>query len=203
MRIFMNNDRGLIYVSVIFILLIILMLSASLVHMLVSNSMAVNSNNDNYRAGYIVESALELKIEEIIGLCGQVTNNYLSDLQAYNMGCIAGLDGHIFCGPPIFYNYIADSVSDMEDLSESVNNPFEEYEKEHHYKIVIKCDLDKNLVDITSVGGYRQARKFIKVRLELPVIIDEGIDEYGLSTMIISPARVVQYYQTFDKVDLQ
>ncbi|MCK9268225.1 MAG: hypothetical protein M0P14_05900, partial [Alkaliphilus sp.] len=119
------------------------------------------------------------------------------------MGCIAGLDGHIFCGPPIFYNYIADSVSDMEDLSESVNNPFEEYEKEHHYKIVIKCDLDKNLVDITSVGGYRQARKFIKVRLELPAIIDEGIDEYGLSTMIISPARVVQYYQTFDKIDLQ
>ena len=67
---FVRNDRGLICVSVIFILSIILVLPVSLIHMLVSNSMAINSNNDNYRAGYIVESALELKIEEIIELCG-------------------------------------------------------------------------------------------------------------------------------------
>lgn len=198
---FVHNDRGLIYIGVIFILSIILVLSTSLINMLISNSMAINSNNDNYRAGYIVESALELKIEEIIELCDWIANNYLADLQAYNMGCIVGIDGHILCCSPIFYNYIADSVSDIEDLSESADNPFEEYEREHHYKIVIKCDLDKNLIDITSVGEYRQARKFIKVRLELPAITDEGIDEYGLSTIDISPAKVIQYYQTFDKVD--
>lgn len=203
MRIFMNNDRGLIYVSVIFILLIILMLSASLMHMLISNSMAINSNNDNYRAGYIVESVLELKIEEIIELCDLIINNYMSDLQAYDMGYIVGIDGHILCCPPIFYNYIANSVSDIESLSESADNPFEEYEKEHHYKIIIKCDLDKNHIDIISVGEYRQARKFIKVRLELPAIIDEGMDEYGLHTTIISPAKVIQYYQTFEKIDFQ
>lgn len=203
MRIFMNNDRGLIYVSVIFILLIILMLSASLMHMLISNSMAINSNNDNYRAGYIVESVLELKIEEIIELCDLITNNYMSDLQAYDMGYIVGIDGHILCCPPIFYNYIANSVSNIESLSESADNPFEEYEKEHHYKIIIKCDLDKNCIDVTSVGEYRQARKFIKVRLELPAIEEEGIDEYGLSTIAISPAKVIQYYQTFEKIDFQ
>ena len=200
---FVRNDRGLICVSVIFILSIILVLPVSLIHMLVSNSMAINSNNDNYRAGYIVESVLELKIEEIIELCDLVINNYMSDLQTCDMGCIVGTDGYILCCPPIFYNYIANSVSDIESLSESVDNPFEEYEKEHHYKIIIKCDLDKNLVDITSVGGYRQARKFIKVRLELPVVTEEGIDEYGLPIMAISPAKVIQYYQTFEKIDFQ
>ncbi len=200
---FVRNDRGLICVSVIFILSIILVLPVSLIHMLVSNSMAINSNNDNYRAGYIVESALELKIEEIIELCGLTTNNYLADLQAYNTGCIVGIDGHILCCPPVFYNYIADSVSDIENLSESADNPFEEYEKEHHYKVIIECDLDNNLIDIISVGEYRQARKFIKVRLELPAITDEGIDEYGLPAIAISPAKVIQYYQTFDKIDFQ
>ena len=201
MKPFIQDDRGVIYVSVIFISLIVLMMSTSLLHMLISNNMIINSNNDNYRAGYIIESALELKIGEITELCNKTAENYLTDLQTYNMGYIVSIDGHIFCNSPVFYNYVIDLVSDIEALNESVANPFEEYKGEHSYKVDIKYDPNENLIDITAMGEYRQARKFIRVKLELPAITGEDTDEYGLPTMIISPAKVIQYYQTFDKID--
>ena len=68
-----HDEKGVIYVGVIFISLIIFVLSTSLLNILLNNNMIISSNNDNYRAGYIVESILELKIEEIMKLCSQAT----------------------------------------------------------------------------------------------------------------------------------
>ena len=230
-----HDEKGVIYVGVIFISLIIFVLSTSLLNILLNNNMIISSNNDNYRAGYIVESILELKIEEIMKLCSQATGNYLADLQTYNMGYIetVGLqtynigyietvdlqtynigyietvdlrpcdmgyteiaDSNILCSPSDFCNYMADLISDIEDLSGWETNPFEEYKERHYYRVDIECDLKENRIDITSGGEYRRARKFINVELELPRIINEGDDKSDLPGIVISPAKVIRYYQT-------
>ncbi|MGI6426655.1 MAG: hypothetical protein ACOX0L_03480 [Natronincolaceae bacterium] len=205
----MHDEKGVIYVGIIFISLIIFVLSTSLLNILLNNNMIISSNNDNYRAGYIVESILELKIEEIMELCNQATDDYLADLQTYNMEYIETVDlqaydmvytevtdNNILCGPSDFCNYMADLVSDIEDLSGWENNPFEEYRERHYYKVDIKCDLSKNCINITSRGEYRQARKFINVDLELPEIINDGDDNSDLPGTVISPVKVIRYYQT-------
>ncbi len=204
-----HDEKGVIYVGVIFISLIIFVLSTSLLNILLNNNMIISSNNDNYRAGSIVESILELKIEEIMKLCNQATDNYLADLQAYNMEYIetVGLqtydmgyaqvaDNNVLCSPPDFCDYIADLISDIEDLSGWETNPFEEYKERHYYRVDIECDLKENRIDITSGGEYRRARKFINVELELPRIINEGDDKSDLPGIVISPAKVIRYYQT-------
>lgn len=196
MKDFMYNKNGAIYVSVIFISLIIVVLSTSLLNILTSNNMAINSNNDNYRAGYIIESVLELKIEEIMKLCDQAINDYLTDLQTYNMGCVETAEGYILHNPPSFHDYIVNLAFDIEGLSGSANNLFEEYKEKHYYKVDIECNLNKNCVNITSRGEYKRARKFINVELELPTITNEGDDEYGLPKIAVSPAKVIRYYQT-------
>jgi hypothetical protein len=209
MKDFMYDEKGLVYVSVIFISLIIFVLSTSLLNILFNSNMIISSNNDSYRAGYIVESILELKIEEIMKLCNQATDNYLADLQAYNMEYIetVGLqtydmgyaqvaDNNVLCSPPDFCDYIADLISDIEDLSGWETNPFEEYKERHYYRVDIECDLKENRIDITSGGEYRRARKFINVELELPRIINEGDDKSDLPGIVISPAKVIRYYQT-------
>ncbi len=222
MKDFMYDEKGLVYVSVIFISLIIFVLSTSLLNILFNSNMIISSNNDSYRAGYIVESILELKIEEIMKLCSQATGNYLADLQTYNMGYIetVGLqtynigyietvdlrpcdmgyteiaDSNILCSPSDFCNYMADLISDIEDLSGWETNPFEEYKERHYYKVDIKCDLSKNCINITSRGEYRQARKFINVDLELPRIINDGDGNPDLPGAVISPVKVIRYYQT-------
>lgn len=209
MKDFVYNKKGVIYVNVIFISLIIFVLSTSLLNILLNNNIIINSNNDNYRAGYIVESILELKLEEIIELCDKATDNYLTDLQAYNMeyteadhlqaydmGDTEITGNSILYNPPGFSSYIANLASGIEDLSEWENNPFAEYGDRHYYKIDIKCDLSKNCINITSRGEYRQARKFINVELELPKIINDGDNKFSLSGVVISPAKVTRYYQT-------
>ena len=199
MKNFIYNKKGVVYVNVIFILLIVSVLSISLLNILASNNIAINSNNDNYRAGYIIESILELKINEIMELCDQTICNYQADLQTYNYNIeyIKNVNNDILCSPPDFHDYIKNLVPDIEGLSKLANNPFEEYKEKHCYEVDIKCDLDKNCINIISRGEYNRARKFINVELELPIIVDNGTDENGLPKVIISPARVVKYYQTF------
>lgn len=199
MKALLYNKKGTIYVSVIFISLIIFVLLTSLMYMSVNNNMVVNSNNDNSRAGYIVESILELKIMEIMELSDEVINDYLFDLQTYKIKYIeTNNNSPTPYNPPNFLNYIEQNmIPNIEKLSESENNLFEEYKAAHYFKVDIKCDPNEEFIDITSIGKYNQARKFINVKLELPKIIDNGIDEYKLPRIAIYPMNVVEYYQTF------
>ena len=178
------NKRGSIYVGVVFIFLIVLVLPVSLLNILLSNNMAINSNNDNYRAGYIIESILELKIEEIMELCDRTVNDYLVDLDTYNTEYIEIVDDNVLYSPPGFSSYVAGLAFNIKNLSEWGNNPFDEYKEKHYYKVDIECDLSKNCIDIVSMGEYRQARKFINVELELPTIESNGDDGYGLPQII-------------------
>ena len=191
------NNRGAVYVGIIFILLTVLLLSTSLLNMSIdSMGMVINSNNDSYRANYIIESILELKIEEIMELFDGAIRNYMADLQTYKVEHSEDIDGFSY-GLPDFYSYIRGLDSDITGLSESAKNHFGEYKEKHYYKVDIKCDWDKKRVNITSRGEYKQARKFINVELELPTVTNEGEDENGLPKIAILPARITRYYQTY------
>lgn len=199
MKALLCNKKGTIYVSVIFISLIIFIVLGSLFNILVNNIRIINSNNDNYRAGYIAESILELKIANIMELSHEVINKYLLDLQTYKIEYIEKTKEipHIPYNPPNFANYIRlGIILDIKTLSETTDNPFEEYKDNHYYKIDIKSDSNEEFINITATGRYNKARKFINVKLELPKIIENGFDEHSLPRIAIYPMNIVEYYQT-------
>ena len=197
MKSFMYNKDGAVYTSIVFVLLIIFVLIASLLNILAGNSIIINSNNDSYRADYIVESVLELKINEIMELCTETVDNYLADLQKYDTEYMENDDCNFLYSPPDLYNYITSLIPDVEKLSETVDNPFEEYSGKHSYGVDIKCNLNQNSISIVSKGEYNRARKFVKVEMRLPTIIHEDFDENGLPETTVLPAEVTKRYQTF------
>lgn len=201
MKTYIGNQDGFICVSVFFMILMVVAILTPPMYMLMNRSMAIRSNRNNYRASYIVESVLELKIAEIIDLCDQAIDDYLKDLETYNAQYIINPDEYITHNPPRLSSYIANISTNIENLSESVNNPFEEYEDQHSYKIKIEHHLNENYIFINSKGEYREARRFIDVKIDLPATIDQGLDEHGLPITTILPAEVIQYYQTFEKIN--
>lgn len=203
MKTFLCNKKGVIYVNVIFISLIIFLLLTSILVMLVNNNIIINSNNDSYRAAYIAESILELKTNEIILLCDGFINDYLLDLQNYKIAYIEIIDDNpaIQYNPPDFSNYMHENISlNINQLKESTNNPFEEYKDDHYLKVDIEYDSDEECINIKSMGRYKRARKFINVKLELPIIMESGVDENKLPKISILPIKVIEYYQTFDTI---
>jgi len=191
-----NNQKGIICVSIIFISLITFVLLSSLTYALINNIESVNSNNDNYRANYISESILEVKIVEIMKFSDVVINEYLLDLQRYKIEYLKG-DQDIEYDPPKFSNYATHKIIPyIKKIGGSENSSFKEYEKDHYYKIDINYDSIKKVVNITSLGRYKRARKFINANLELPKVIDNGFDEYNLPKVSILPINIVEYYHT-------
>ncbi|HZK57880.1 MAG TPA: hypothetical protein VFD17_06185, partial [Clostridia bacterium] len=132
------NNRGAVCVGIIFVLLTVLLLLTSLLNISTDSiGISINSNNDSYRANYIIESILELKIEEITELCNGAVSSYMADLQIYNMECREDID-NIPYDPPDFCNYIRDLDSDIKNLSKSARNSFEGYKEKHYYNVDIK-----------------------------------------------------------------
>jgi len=191
-----NNQKGIICVSIIFISLITFVLLSSLTYALINNIESVNSNNDNYRANYISESILEVKIVEIMKFSDVVINEYLLDLQRYKIEFLKG-DQDTEYNPPKFSNYATQKIIPyIKKIGGSENSSFKEYEHDHYYKIDVNYDSIKKVVNITSLGRYKRARKFINANLELPKVIDNGFDEYNLPKVSILPINIVEYYHT-------
>ncbi|QUH20683.1 hypothetical protein [Alkaliphilus sp. B6464] len=199
MRSLLNNQNGIIYVSIIFIALIIFVILTSLVYIMSTNIEVINSNNDSYRANYISESILELKIMQIMELSDRVIIEYLLDLQKYKKEYIKDINNNpsVKYDPPKFSIYVEQKIiPNIKKLGSNENNPFEEYEDDHYYKIDIEYDSGEKVINITSTGIYNRARRFIKAKLELPKIIENGFDEYNLPKVSILPVSIVEYYQT-------
>lgn len=199
MRSLLNNQNGIIYVSIIFISLTILVILTSLVYIMSTNIEVINSNNDNYRANYISESILELKIMQIMELSDEIIMEYLLDLQNYKKEYLKdiNINSSTKYDPPKFSIYVQQKIIlNIKDLGGNKSNPFEEYENDHYYKIDIEYDSNEKVINITSIGRYNRARRFIKAKLELPKIIDNGFDEYNLPKVSILPVNIVEYYQT-------
>lgn len=193
-----NNQKGSMSVSIIYITLIIIIILISLIYKLTNNIVAVNSNNDSYRANYISESITELKIMEITELYHETISEYLMDLKRYKIEYIkaASIDPYINYNPPNFSTYIQRSIPHIKKLSSDGINTFKEYEDDHYYKIEIDYDSSKKVINITSMGRYNRARRFIKVKLEIPKVIDCGLDEYNLPKVGILSVNIVEYYHT-------
>jgi len=197
MRDSVNNQKGIVCVSIIFISLIIFVMLTSMVYAMMNNIETVTSNNDSYRANYISESILELKITEVMELSDEIIMEYLLDLQSYKVEYLKNIDPSIKYDPPNFSIYVAQKIiPNIKKIGGSKNNPFEEYENDHYYKIDIDYDSSEKVVNITSMGRYNRARRFIKVKLELPKVIDNGFDEYNLPKVSILPINIVEYYHT-------
>lgn len=203
MKTYLNNKDGFVYISLIFILLIISGLLASLTQLINYNNILVKSNNDNYRANYIAESILELKIEELLDLCNGAVDSYLKDFHQYNMQFSGQANNYVFYSLPDFYNYINAIIPYVEGLSQWESNPFAEYKEDHYYEIIIQACLRDNYIHLIASGQYGNARSFIDVVIQLPVLINRGQDENGLPIEDILPAEVVKYYQTFDKINIE
>ncbi len=200
MKDLVKSEKGIVYISVILISLIIFVILTSLVYLINNNIRAVISNNDNYKANYIVESNLDLKIMEITEISDKCINEYLLDLRNYKIKYIEERqkDASLPYDPPRFSTYINDIViPDVENLSGTIYDPFEEYKDKHSFHADIKYNYSNKVVDITAVGTYRRARVFINVKLELPKAIENGVDEYNLPKINILPVNIIEYYQTF------
>lgn len=164
-----------------------------------TNIEVINSNNDNYRANYISESILELKIMQIMELSDEIIMEYLLDLQNYKKEYLKDINSNSSTkyDPPKFSIYVEQKIiPNIKNLGGNKSNPFEEYENDHYYKIDIEYDSNEKIINITSIGRYNRARRFIKAKLELPKIIDNGFDEYNLPKVSILPVNIVEYYQT-------
>lgn len=191
------NQRGIVYLSIVYISLIILTILMSLLYLISNNIASVISNADNYRANYITESILELKIAEINELSEEVIMEYLLDLKQYKSRYIElSEDEYSSYNPPKFSTYIRQKIiPNAKKISGTINNPFEEYDDNHYFKINVEYDNDDDLINIKAEGSYRRARTFIRAKLELPKSIEYGIDEYNLPKIKILSINIVQYYQ--------
>lgn len=195
----LNNQRGMISVSIILISLIIFVILTSLAYSITNSIEAVISSNDNYRANYISESILELKIMEIMSLSDEVIMKYLLDLQKYKLNYIKDIENDLIIEyePPNFSTYIQKNfIPKIKKLGNSKSNPFEEYDNDHYYEIEIVYDSNEKVINITSMGRYNRARRFIKAKLDIPKAVDYGIDEYNLPKVNILPVDIVEYYRT-------
>lgn len=194
------NQRGTIHVSLILIGLIISTLLTTLIYIMLNNIIIINSNNDNNKAGYLSESILDISIGEIVELSDEVVEQYLFDLYMYKLEYIenANIDKPpALYKPPSLNNYLQQKlIPNINVLSGVKNNPFPEYIEDHHYKLDIEYSIIKGEVEILATGGYKRARKFIRAKLILPAIINDGYDEYNLPKIKVSPMKTIQIYQT-------
>lgn len=197
---YFRSQKGIASVSIIFISLIIFTILASLLNLFRDNILRVYSYKDHYRANYISESILDLTIVEIEGLSHKAIKDYLLDLKSYKEEYLQQIHenpGSLY-NPPNFSAYITQNlIPEIRKLGYSKSNPFAEYEEKHSYKVEIEYNSKEKLIHITATGVYNRARRFIKATLELPQVMDSGLDEYNLPKVSISPVNIVEYYQTF------
>lgn len=194
-----KGSKGIISIHVFFIALMMFVILTSLLYMMTNQLKIQMSNNDSYRANYLAESIVELKLAEILQLSEEVIKKYRIDLYRYKVEYLLliyqGFDKRY--NPPVFADYVKrELLPQIKELSSSENNPFEDYLEDHHYKIKIQYDTRQNVIMMEAMGRYKRARRFIYVKLSLPQSMDNGLDEYDLPRISIISPHIVGYYRT-------
>ncbi|WP_157047249.1 hypothetical protein [Alkaliphilus metalliredigens] len=191
-------------ITVIMIISVVLLLALSMVTVSTNHYQMVHSSSSGIKAYYLAESAIDITTYELLIMSEQAIFYFLTDLQSYKIQYILeGEEGDTILlkdyHPPILENYLEDKVVDhLSIIERRITQPFEEYHASHYYEILIEgVSLSTNHIQMMGIGSYDEARRFIKFVVQLPEVIEVGVDALGLPEIEVVPLRVVSYYQTF------
>ena len=195
-----NSNKGAIFVYVIILCSIIMIFATSIITLLDDGRLYRNSQINAAKSYYLAESAIDEVLNTIYGTTEDIINQYLIDLKEYKVQYIMDKNNDkgsdIRYNPPAFNNYMyIGLISKLNSLKYENKNPFEEYSKVHSYKIEAKYEASNKII-INVVGSYESARKFIRVELCMPELIEDGKDHYNLPNVKIRSMYIKSKYQT-------
>ncbi|MDR5658206.1 hypothetical protein RH915_01755 [Serpentinicella sp. ANB-PHB4] len=200
MKKYLTNSKGsLLVVTLIVGLIISIMIMTA--HQLVINHYKLTQSSINAtKAHYMAETGVDTFLYELNEICEEIIYSYLELLKEYKVKYLnAGdVDSMIYNLPQfceLFRSYFNIHKNRIEIKR---INPFAEYTKPHHYEVKIEnYEPFNNRIEVKVKGQYDRARRFIKIEIELPVDIIDGVDEYNLPKTKIKPFEIIRYYQSF------
>lgn len=198
MKKYLLNNNGSIGVCSFMISIILIILLISTLTLFMNDYYMVQSYMDSVKAYYLAETAVEKALYEIKNITDSIIIKYLIELKTYKIhyikNMIEGNDTGEYI-PPKLERYLKEGLESKIYITE--NNPFSNYLCEHSYTAEITYNSSKKIIDISSKGVYNDARKFIHAKIKLPIVCEDGVDEYNLPIKKVVPLQLESYYQTF------
>lgn len=196
MKRIIKNQKGSIIFTTIIICVFITVIMVSFYNMIFENHLAVQSSIHSIKAYYLAESAMDILLYDLDLFFEDAILYYLEQLKDYKIAYL-NQEGEQPYNPPNFEIILSQNINlHLFSFNCIVENPIENYNHEHYYKITVAYDSGYNIIKADIVGSYLHARKFLTVEIILPEEIIEENDEYGLPYSKIKPLRIKGFYQT-------